>query len=94
MSQPVDFHKGLTEIGMDSLMAVELRNQIQSELGVAVSMAKFLQGPSSSQLAKGLLDELLMADARPTPSLFRIRPIAMPESNADSIDVGWEEEVL
>ena len=90
----LDSHRSISTLGFDSLMAVELRNQIQTELGVAVSMAKFLQGPSISQLAKGLLDELLMADARPTPSLFRIRPIAMPESNADSIDVGWEEEVL
>jgi acyl transferase domain-containing protein len=41
----------ITDFGLDSLMATVLRNRINSELGVAVSTVRLLQGPSLETLA-------------------------------------------
>ncbi len=53
-----DRHRPLTMLGIDSLMAVELRNRIDAELGVHVPMVRFLEGPSISQLAERIGGQL------------------------------------
>ncbi len=47
----LDIHQPLTEVGLDSLMAIEFRTAIQTNLGVAVPLVTFLQGPSLARLA-------------------------------------------
>jgi acyl transferase domain-containing protein/D-arabinose 1-dehydrogenase-like Zn-dependent alcohol dehydrogenase/trans-aconitate methyltransferase/acyl carrier protein len=61
----VDLSKPLTEVGLDSLMAVELRNWVEGELRVSLPIAELLQGPSVDRLAELLLEQLLKADASP-----------------------------
>ncbi len=48
--RPLDPRRPLTQAGLDSLMAVELRNRIRSGLGVTVTVATLLQGASLSDL--------------------------------------------
>ena len=64
----VDLTKPLTEVGLDSLMAVELRNWVEGELRVSLPIAELLQGPSVDRLADLLLEQLLKADAPPAPA--------------------------
>jgi acyl transferase domain-containing protein/NADPH:quinone reductase-like Zn-dependent oxidoreductase/SAM-dependent methyltransferase/acyl carrier protein len=64
----VDLTKPLTEVGLDSLMAVELRNWVEGELRVTLPIAELLQGPSVDRLADLLLEQLLKADAAPAPT--------------------------
>jgi myxalamid-type polyketide synthase MxaE and MxaD len=59
----LDVQKPLVEMGMDSLMGVELKNQIESELGVTLSLIELLQGASISRLASVLADKLGGADS-------------------------------
>ena len=47
----LDIQQPLTNLGLDSLMAVELKNRISADLGVNVPMVKFLQGFSVAQAA-------------------------------------------
>ena len=54
----LDVQQPLSNLGLDSLMAVELKNRIAVDLGVNVPMVKFLQGPSVEQAAAQLLDQL------------------------------------
>jgi phthiocerol/phenolphthiocerol synthesis type-I polyketide synthase D len=58
----LDIQQPLTNLGLDSLMAVELKNRISADLGVNVPMVKFLQGFSVAQAATLLLD-LMTAEA-------------------------------
>ncbi|MFB8795997.1 MAG: SDR family NAD(P)-dependent oxidoreductase [Microcoleus sp.] len=56
----LDNSKPLTNLGLDSLMAVELSNRIKSDLKVDVPTMKLMQGPSISQLAEQLLEQLAL----------------------------------
>jgi acyl transferase domain-containing protein/acyl carrier protein len=50
-SQPVDLDTDLTRLGIDSLMAVELKNRIELHLGADLPVAQILNGPSVTELA-------------------------------------------
>ena len=47
----IDPEQPLNTLGLDSLMAIELKNGIETGLNVVLPMAKFMEGPSVSQLA-------------------------------------------
>jgi myxalamid-type polyketide synthase MxaD len=59
----LDVHQPITNLGFDSLMAVELRNRIQTDLGVVLPVVQLLQGPSVAQLVTFLLEQLPAADS-------------------------------
>jgi acyl transferase domain-containing protein/acyl carrier protein len=48
----------LGPLGLDSLMAVELKNRIEGELGVGISTVALLRGPSPAELSGQLLEAL------------------------------------
>jgi acyl carrier protein len=58
----LDAKQPLSNLGLDSLMAVELKNRIAGDLGVNVPMVTFLSGPSVEQAAAQLL-HLLTSEA-------------------------------
>jgi amino acid adenylation domain-containing protein/thioester reductase-like protein len=53
----------LDSLGLDSLMAVELRNAVERDLGLTLPVVNFLQGPSVNDLVDQLLDHLASAAA-------------------------------
>jgi myxalamid-type polyketide synthase MxaB len=96
----------LNELGIDSLMALELRNRITAELKVEVPMVKFLEGPSLAQITTLLLDQLTtgqdkgVAPLGPTPETLlhrlRIENRAGALGRVNEVVVGedWEEGEL
>jgi acyl transferase domain-containing protein len=61
----LDLQRPLGTLGIDSLMAVELKNRVESELGVTVPLVQVIQGPSVADLAALLLGLLEGAPAPP-----------------------------
>ncbi|MGK7905412.1 MAG: amino acid adenylation domain-containing protein [Hormoscilla sp.] len=54
----LDLQTTLSTLGLDSLMVIELKNDIETSLGVVLPMADLLEGPSISQLATEILNLL------------------------------------
>ncbi len=48
----------ISNMGFDSLMSIELKNQLETDLGVSVSMARLLKGPTLMELTEAVLDLL------------------------------------
>ena len=46
----LDLDTPISNFGIDSLTALEFKHRIESDLGLAVSMVRFLQGPTLAQL--------------------------------------------
>jgi malonyl CoA-acyl carrier protein transacylase len=69
----MDIAQSLTSLGLDSLMAIELRSWLNQETGVQLPVMTIMQGPSISQLAELILEELalakIMVDAPPSTEL-------------------------
>jgi acyl carrier protein len=57
----IDVEQPLTALGLDSLMAIELKNRIELDLSVRIPIVTFLQGPSIAQFTFQLLDQLAEA---------------------------------
>lgn len=54
----LDIQQPLTALGLDSLMAIELKNRIERALQIRIPIVTFLQGPSIEQFALQVLDML------------------------------------
>jgi len=67
--QPEEVHlqRPLPEMGLDSLMAVELRNRVKSDLGVDMPLVAFIEGLPVERLALMLAEQLAATDG-PAPT--------------------------
>ncbi|QRK07699.1 SDR family NAD(P)-dependent oxidoreductase [Archangium violaceum] len=63
----LDWRQGFAELGMDSLMAIELRNALQKGLGVSVPVTVALDYPTIDFLVQHLLGEVLKLDVEEAP---------------------------
>ncbi len=78
----VEPQKPISAMGFDSLMSIELKNQIDVDLGVSVAMAQLIQGPTPAELTEWITE--LLATMQ-TPDMSR-------GSNAPVLE--FEEGVL
>jgi hypothetical protein len=53
-----DMDRPLQSLGLDSLMGLQLRNRIEAEMGVAISLVEFLKGLSFNQIVDRAVDAL------------------------------------
>ena len=64
----LDVERPVSSLGFDSLMAIELKNRVEADLGIVMPIVQFLQGPSVAQLTALLLHELEAPAADAPPS--------------------------
>jgi polyketide synthase 12 len=75
----LDIQLPLNQLGVDSLIAVELRAQIERDLGIVVPVVQLLDGPSVSGLADWLGDRLSSAGPpEPDPTVAADTRAARP----------------
>jgi myxalamid-type polyketide synthase MxaC len=55
----VDRDTPIVNMGVDSLMSIELKNQIETDLGVSVAMASLMQGPTILELTDYVVNLLV-----------------------------------
>ncbi|MHB2155572.1 amino acid adenylation domain-containing protein [Calditrichota bacterium GD2] len=54
----INHELSLSQFGIDSLMAIELKNTVESQLGISVPIATLLKGPSINDLTNLTLDQI------------------------------------
>jgi phthiocerol/phenolphthiocerol synthesis type-I polyketide synthase C len=86
----VDAHQPLSRLGIDSLMAVELKNRVEADLETPVPVTALLQGPSLSQLATQLLEGL---DAQAVALDASLSPEAAEDGIEAQVEGLTDEEV-
>jgi acyl carrier protein len=90
-AEHVNKSSALTNLGMDSIMAVELKNSIEADLNLSVSLADLFTG-SVSRLVENL-DAQLRNDERLAGALAEIEQLSMDEvlAQLDGEDQGDQQ---
>lgn len=91
-TEALDVDRPLSALGFDSLMAVELRNRLETELGVVVPMVQFLQGPSVNDLTTLLVEKWDVQQQAPQPSTPSPAPDKQ-DAAVQNLDEMSEEQV-
>ena len=81
----LDPQQPLSQLGLDSLMAVELKNRIAVDLTVNVPVTKFLQGFSVDQAVTQVLDQLAGEAANPIAPLAPAAALPWEQRKAERL---------
>ncbi|MFN8433384.1 MAG: amino acid adenylation domain-containing protein [Anaerolineales bacterium] len=87
-SARLDLNQPLDTVGLDSLMAIELKNSLESKLGVNLSIATLLQGPTISSLAGEMLGEL------DSPEVKNEAPLLISQEPSDESPLSYGQQAL
>jgi acyl transferase domain-containing protein/thioesterase domain-containing protein len=60
--EPIDSHRPLNELGLDSLMSVNVASRLEAALGIPVPVAKLIRGPSIERLVDEIAPELIESE--------------------------------
>jgi NAD(P)-dependent dehydrogenase (short-subunit alcohol dehydrogenase family) len=71
-AQGLDLRKPITVMGLDSLMALELKNTFELDFDVRIALDQFLAGPSIEALAGTLLERVLESSSATGASASRM----------------------
>jgi natural product biosynthesis luciferase-like monooxygenase protein len=91
----INRHRPLTELGLDSLMAIEIRTAIQENLGVALSLVGFLREPTLAKIAATILETMNHTTASGSNGLgVAAKATTLLPDRLDRGEVCDEDEVL
>jgi len=76
----------LLDLGLDSLMGIELRNWVKQALDLELNMAEFLAGPSIDELATQFHEQLLAGQTNENSNTLTTNGFA-PTQSADKIAI-------
>jgi acyl carrier protein len=79
----LDIESPLHQLGVDSLVAVELRAQIERDLGIVVPVVRLLDGPSVTGLAEWLVNQSSGGTPEPAPVATDDAPIINGSNGSD-----------
>ena len=80
------FDQPLTDLGLDSLMAVEIENSIESSIGVALPPASLMKARTIGQIATLIAEHMgASKGATPVPAMIVVEPAAAEDVDLDAI---------
>jgi acyl carrier protein len=82
--EKVDIGQSLSALGIDSMMAMELKNRVELSLQIPVSVLDLLKGVSISELAESLLPRLTEENMELRNLLDEIEQLPGPETHSVS----------
>ncbi|WP_140030838.1 acyl carrier protein, partial [Mycobacterium tuberculosis] len=80
---PIDHHRPLETLGLDSLMGLELRNRLEASLGITLPVALVWAYPTISDLATALCERMDYA----TPAAAQEISDTEPELSDEEMDL-------
>lgn len=91
----LDVERPLNELGLDSLMAVELKNRIEKDIGVTLPTVELMRGPTVLKLSHVILKLLTGTDASaPTePDIRPSEPEQQPATLLQQLDQLSDQDV-
>jgi hypothetical protein len=84
----IETRRPLAAMGLDSMMAVQIKNQVDAALGVNVNLVKFLEGATIADIARSLSDDVAAGPGEREPPRE-----AVPTALLDRLDQLTEDEV-
>jgi acyl carrier protein len=90
--EEIDIYQGFTDLGMDSLMAVELKNRLQTSLECSISASLVFDYPTVATLVDYLAGEMLSTESDVIES--KVAEQIIPESNFDDLSDSEAEALL
>jgi acyl carrier protein len=54
----IELDQPLLALGIDSLMAIELKSRVEKELGIAIPLLQLIKGPSLTELARSIANSM------------------------------------
>ncbi|MBD0388370.1 MAG: acyl carrier protein [Nostoc sp. C3-bin3] len=89
--EEIDIYQGFTDLGMDSLMAVELKNRLQTSLEYSIPASLVFDYPTVAALVDYLAGEML---ATSDVVESEVAEQIIPESNFDDLSDSEAEALL
>ena len=90
LDDDIDTREPLQQLGVDSLMSVNLANRLEARLGVRVPVATIVRGPSLEGLTDELLDGFGPPDSRPeAPTQATQQPPQERQRDSQPREGGW-----
>ncbi|SEM89772.1 type I polyketide synthase [Lihuaxuella thermophila] len=86
--------QSLSTLGLDSMMAIDLKNRMEKKLGVSLAVVDLLKGPTVKQLAANLLPQLELEEDDETAELLaELEQLSEEEIQALLEEVATTEEM-
>ncbi len=82
----IGLREPLTQMGFDSLMALELKNRVESELRVKISVTSFMEGPTIAGLVTLLLPQLAATDALGEVDIWEMTSAVIQDMSAEEAE--------
>ncbi|MES2596745.1 MAG: SDR family NAD(P)-dependent oxidoreductase [Verrucomicrobiota bacterium] len=84
----------LTDLGLDSLMAVEIENSIESSIGVALPPASLMRARTIGQIANLIAEHMGSAPAAAAPAVVPVKTAAAEDVDLDALSDADLDQLL